>query len=52
MTITVQIKSNEKELKRKMGLFQKKKLPQATANALNQIGAKVVNAERAQIQKD
>ena len=51
MTITIQIKSNEKELKKKMGLFQRKHLPRATANAINEIGAKVVNAERAQIQK-
>ena len=51
MTITIQIKSNEKELKKKMGLFQRKHLPKATANAINEIGAKVVNAERAQIQK-
>lgn len=51
MTITVQIKSNEKELRKKMGLFQRKHLPKATANAINEIGAKVVNAERAQIQK-
>ena len=51
MTITVQIKSNDKELKKKMGLFQRKHLPKATANAINEIGAKVVNAERAQIQK-
>ena len=49
MTITVQITSNEKELKKKMGLFQRKKLPIATAKAINEIGAKVVNAERAQI---
>jgi hypothetical protein len=51
MTVTVQIKSNEKELKKQMGLFQRKKLPIATAKAINEIGAKVVNAERAQIQK-
>jgi len=51
MTITIQIKSNEKELKKKMGLFQRKHLPKATANAINEIGAKVVNAERTQIQK-
>ena len=51
MTITIQIKSNEKQLKKKMGLFQRKHLPKATANAINEIGAKVVNAERAQIQK-
>jgi len=51
MTITIQIKSNEKELKKKMGLFQRKHLPRATANAINEIGVKVVNAERAQIQK-
>ena len=51
MTITIQIKSNEKELKKKMGLFRRKRLPEATAHAINEIGAKVVNAERAQIQK-
>lgn len=51
MTVTVQIKSNEKELKKKMGLFHRKKLPIATAEAINQIGVKVVNAQRAQIQK-
>ena len=51
MTITIQIKSNEKELKKKMGLFRRKRLPEATANALNNIGVKVVNAERSQIQK-
>jgi len=51
MTVTVQIKSNEKELKKKMGLFHRKKLPIATAKAINEIGAKVVNAQRAQIQK-
>ena len=39
MTITVQIKSNDKELKKKMGLFQRKHLPKATANAINEIGA-------------
>ena len=42
MTITIQIKSNEKELKKKMGLFQRKHLPKATANAINEIGAKVM----------
>lgn len=51
MTITVEIKSNQKELKKKLGMFGKKHLPQATANAINNIGVKVVNAERSQIQK-
>ena len=51
MTITVEIKSNQKELKKKLGMFGKKHLPQSTANAINNIGVKVVNAERSQIQK-
>lgn len=51
MTITIEIKSNQKELKKKLGMFGKKHLPQATANAINNIGVKVVNAERSQIQK-
>ena len=51
MTITVQIKSNQKELKKKLGLFKRKHLPMATATAINNIGVKVVNAERTQIQK-
>ena len=51
MTVTIQIKSNQKELKKKMGLFKRKHLPQATADAINNIGVKVVNAERSQIQK-
>lgn len=51
MTITVQIKSNEKELKKQLGLFKRKRLPEATAKAINNIGVKVVNAERSQLQK-
>ena len=47
MTVSIQMTSNEKELKRKMNIFQRKHLPEATANALNAIAVKVVNAERA-----
>jgi len=51
MTVSIQMTSNEKELKRKMSIFQRKHLPEATANALNAIAVKVVNAELAQLQK-
>ena len=51
MTITINVKTNDKELKKQMGLFKRKHLPDATAKAINNVGAKVVNAQRAQIQK-
>lgn len=51
MTVTIKIDTNEKQFKKQVGLFQRKHLPQATANAINNVGAKVVNAQRAQIQK-
>jgi hypothetical protein len=43
--------SNEKELKSKLNIFQRKHLPKATSEALNIIAVNVVNAERAQLQK-
>ena len=51
MTINIHVKTNDKELKKKLGLFKRKYLPDATAEAINNVGAKVVNAQRAQIQK-
>ena len=51
MTITINVKTNDKELKKQIGLFKRKHLPDATAKAINNVGAKVVNAQRAQIQK-
>ena len=51
MTINIHVKTNEKELKKKLGLFKRKYLPDATAEAINNVGAKVVNAQRAQLQK-
>lgn len=49
--IEIKVTSNERELKKKMGIFQRKHLPKATAEALNAIALKVANAERAQLQK-
>ena len=49
--IEIKVTSNEKELKKKMNVFQRKHLPKATADALNAIALKVANAERAQLQK-
>ena len=49
--IEIKVTSNEKELKKKMNVFQRKHLPKATAEALNAIALKVANAERAQLQK-
>jgi len=37
MTITINVKTNEKELKKQMGLFKRKHLPDATAKALAEI---------------
>lgn len=49
--VELRITSNEKDLKRKMNLFQRKHFPVAAANALNEIARKTANAERAQLQK-
>ena len=49
--VELRIISNEKDLKRKMNLFQRKHFPVAAANALNEIARKTANAERAQLQK-
>ena len=49
--VELRIISYEKDLKRKMNLFQRKHFPVAAANALNEIARKTANAERAQLQK-
>ena len=40
MTINIHVKTNEKELKKKLGLFKRKYLPDATAEAYQQCRCK------------
>lgn len=51
MTIQINVATNEKEFKRKIKLFEKKHMPEATANAINKVGHKVVSAEQAQLKQ-
>lgn len=51
MTVKIDIQSNIKEVQKKLNMFQKKHLPEATANAINEVGVKAVNAQRSQFAK-
>ena len=51
MTVSVKIESNVKELNKKLGLFQKKHMPQIVSDSINEVGVKGVNAMRAQLLK-
>ncbi len=51
MTISIKIKTNEREVKKKLNLFNRKHAPKAMANAINNVGHKVVKAEVAQLKK-
>jgi|TARA_R100000482_G_C5090947_1_gene130784 hypothetical protein len=51
MTIKVNIESNVKEINKKLGLFKRKHLPQITADSINEVGVKSVNAMRTQLAK-
>lgn len=51
MTVAINIKSNVKEVNRKLGLLQKKHLPLIVSDSLNEVGVKSVNALRSQFAK-
>ena len=51
MTVSIKIKTNERQVKKELSLFQKKHAPTAMANAINNVGHKVVKAEVAQLSK-
>lgn len=51
MTVKIDIQSNIKQVKKKLNIFQKKHLPQASADAINEVGVKAVNAMRSQLAK-
>ena len=51
MTVSVKIESNVKEHNKKLGLFQKKHMPQIVSDSINEVGVKGVNAMRAQLLK-
>jgi hypothetical protein len=51
MTVKIDIQSNIKEVQKKLNMFQKKHLPEASADAINEVGVKAVNAMRSQIAK-
>lgn len=51
MTVSIKINTNERQVKKELSLFKKKHAPQAMANAINNVGHKVVKAEIAQLTK-
>ena len=51
MTVSIKIKTNERQVKKELSLFKKKHAPTAMANAINNVGHKVVKAEAAQLSK-
>jgi hypothetical protein len=51
MTVSIDIKTNAKELEKKLGMFQKKHMPEIVSDSINQVGVKSVNAMRAQLLK-
>ena len=51
MTVSIDIKTNAKELEKKLGMFQKKYMPEIVSDSINEVGVKSVNAMRAQLLK-
>jgi len=51
MTVSINIKTNAKELEKKLGMFQKKHMPEIVSDSINEVGVKSVNAMRAQLLK-
>ena len=51
MTVSIKIKSNVKELNKKLGMFQKRHMPEIVSDSINEVGVKSVNAMRAQLLK-
>ena len=51
MTISIDIKTNAKELEKKLGMFQKKHMPEIVSDSINEVGVKSVNAMRSQLFK-
>jgi hypothetical protein len=51
MTVSIKIESNVKELNKKLGIFQKKHMPEIVSDSINEVGVKSVNAMRAQLLK-
>lgn len=51
MTISIDIKTNAKEIEKKLGMFQKKHMPEIVSDSINEVGVKSVNAMRAQLFK-
>ena len=51
MTIKIDIKSNAKEVNKKLNLFRKKHLPFIVSDSINEVGVKAVNAMRSQLAK-
>jgi len=51
MTVSIDIKTNAKELEKKLGMFQKKHMPEIVSDSINEVGVKSVNAMRAQLLK-
>jgi hypothetical protein len=52
MTVSIDIKTNAKELEKKLGMFQKKHLPEIIVDSVNETGVKATNAMRTQIAKN
>ena len=51
MTVSIDIKTNAKELEKKLGMFQKKHMPEIVSDSINEVGVKSVNAMRSQLLK-
>ena len=51
MTVSIKIESNVKELNKKLGMFQKKHMPEIVADGINVVAAKSANAMRSQFAK-
>ena len=48
MTVSIDIKTNAKQLEKKLGMFQKKHMPEIVSDSINEVGVKSVNAMRSQ----
>ena len=51
MTVSIDIKTNAKQLEKKLGMFQKKHMPEIVSDSINEVGVKSVNAMRSQLYK-
>ena len=51
MTVKIDIKSNVKDVRKKLNIFQKKHIPFIVSDSINEVGVKAVNAMRSQLAK-